>query len=83
MREREDESASESERVRDKERESERGREKPFMIKTARSQADKLGDDTSHGTTKGENIGRGPFSEKLMRPCLEELSLRDNTGPAS
>ena len=53
----------------------ERGGEKPFMIKTARSQCDKLGDDTSHSTTKGENIGWGPFTEKLMRSSLKELSL--------
>lgn len=48
---------------------------KAFMIKTARSQCDKLGDDTSHSTTKGENIGWGPFTEKLMRSSLKELSL--------
>ena len=48
---------------------------KPFMIKTARSQCDKLGDDTSRSTTKGENIGWGPFTEKLMRSSLKELSL--------
>lgn len=62
-------------KARERERESERGGEKPFMIKTARSQCDKLGDDTSHSTTKGENIGWGPFIEKLMRSGLKELSL--------
>lgn len=51
------------------------GGRKAFMIKTARSQCDKLGDDTSHSTTKGENIGWGPFTEKLMRSSLKELSL--------
>lgn len=61
--------------ARERERESERDGEKPFMIKTARSQCDKLGDDTSHSTTKGENIGWGPFTEKLMRSSLKELSL--------
>lgn len=55
--------------------ESERDREKAFMIKTARSQCDKLGDDTSQSTTKGENIGWGPFSEKLMGSGQKELSL--------
>lgn len=45
--------------AREQEREGERDGEKPFMIKTARSQCDKLGDDTSHSTTKGENIGWG------------------------
>lgn len=55
--------------------EGEVGGEKPFMTKTARSQCDKLGDDTSHGTTKGKNIGWGPFSEKLMKSSLKELSL--------
>lgn len=59
----------------EQEREGERDREKPFMIKTARSHCDKLGDDTSHSTTKGENIGWGPFTEKLMRSSLKELSL--------
>lgn len=62
-------------KAREQESESERGGEKPFMIKTARSQCDKLGDDTSHSTTKGENIGWGPFTEKLMRSSLKELSL--------
>lgn len=69
--------ASGSEGAKDGERE--RGGEKPFMIKTARSQSDKLGDDTSHSTTKGENIGWGPFTEKLMRLSLKELSPKDNT----
>lgn len=45
------------------------------MIKTARSKCDKLGDDTSRGTTKGKNIGWGPFPEKLMESNLKELSL--------
>lgn len=55
----------------------ERGREKPFMIKNVRSQYryNKLEDDTSHGTTKGKNIGWGPFYEKLMESSLKELSL--------
>lgn len=65
----------EKERVGAREQERKRGGEKPFMIKTARSQCDKLGDDTSHSTTKGENIGWGPFSEELMRSSLKELSL--------
>lgn len=45
------------------------------MIKTARSQHNKLEDDTSHGTTKGKNIGWGPFYEKLMESSLKELAL--------
>ena len=55
--------------------ELQKDRQKPFMSKTARSHGGKLRDDTSHSTTKGENIGWVPFTEKLMRSYLEELSL--------
>lgn len=52
-----------------------KGSEKPFMTKTAPSQCDKLGDDTSHSTTKGKNIGWGPFTENVTKMFGKKKSL--------